>query len=452
MKKAVVLLSGGLDSATALYCARKAGYRPYCLIFDYGQRHRKEIVSARRVAEQSGAAYHLIPFTLPWKGSALLDDALEVPSHRTDIGAGIPATYVPSRNTIFLSFAMSWAEAIGADAVYIGANALDYSGYPDCRPAYFDHIRTLFAIGTKAGVEGKKIEIRAPLISMTKAEIVRLGTSLGVPYDLTWSCYQGGEVPCGVCDSCRLREKGFREAGLADPLLAGVGIPKGRVVEIFRSIQGEGKYQGNTMIFIRLAGCNIGACSYCDTDYGKYVEMDIPAAARAILDVRGDSGAGYVAVTGGEPLLQIDFLRGLAPLLRAQGLKILLETNGTLPAAFQALSQHIDTVSMDMKLPSALAGRSFWDEHEEFIRRALTRDLYIKIVVGGGTGDGEFIRALRVIHSIDRSLPVFLQPETGPDGRFTVTTERLDQLYRIAASACKNARIVPQIQKVLGVA
>lgn len=451
MKKAVVLLSGGLDSATALYCAQKTGYRTSCLIFDYGQRHRREILSARRIAEQSGSEYHIINFTMPWKGSALLDDAVQIPANRTAIGNGIPATYVPSRNTIFLSFAMSAAEAIGADAVYIGANALDYSGYPDCRPEYFKQIQKVFQIGTKAGVEGRQIEVCAPLISMTKAQIVRLGTSLGVPYQLSWSCYEGGEVPCRACDSCQLREKGFREAGVHDPLLGERPQAKGRIVEIFRSVQGEGKYQGKEMIFVRLAGCNIGACSYCDTPHQKFTEMLTSEVLCAIEGMQGTSPVTYAALTGGEPLLQSEFVSDLAYRARVKGLQILLETNGTMPAAFETVRQHVDIVSMDIKLPSALGGRDFWKEHEEFIRSAQNKDLYIKIIVGEKTTDGEFIRALRLITAIDRSLPLFIQPETRPDGFLGASQNRLEQLYRIASSLCKNVRLVPQIHTVLGV-
>lgn len=213
-KKAVVLLSGGLDSTTTLYIARRQGYNVMCLIFDYGQRHKKEIEAAKGIA---GDSYKLIRFKLPWGGSSLIDKKMQVPKGRSlrKIQRGIPSTYVPARNTIFLAFGISYAEAIGAEKIFIGANCLDYSGYPDCRPDYFKAYERLISLGTKLG----KIGIEAPLLKKTKSEIIRIGTSLGVPYELTWSCYMGGKSPCGECDSCILRAKGFREAGIPDPLL-----------------------------------------------------------------------------------------------------------------------------------------------------------------------------------------------------------------------------------------
>ncbi len=220
-RKAVVLLSGGLDSSTALYYAKAKGFFCHCLIFDYGQRHCRELKSAVAVAKSAGCSYQIIKISLPWKGSALLDNKISVfqPANRqTGKSANIPATYVPARNIIFLSFALSCAEAIGARAIFIGANAVDYSGYPDCRPEFYRAWAKCASAGTKSGVGGKSIKIQTPLISKTKAQIVKLGVSLGVPYELTWSCYQGGKVPCGRCDSCILRAKGFFEAGVKDPL------------------------------------------------------------------------------------------------------------------------------------------------------------------------------------------------------------------------------------------
>lgn len=217
MKKAVVLLSGGLDSSTTLYYAKSRGYDCACLIFDYGQRHRKEVETAKRIARSCKVPYQVVRFTMPWKGSALLDKKIAVPKGRR-IGKAIPPTYVPSRNTVFLSFGVSYAEAIGASAVFIGANAVDYSGYPDCRPLHYRIFNELIRFGTKAGIEKKKIEVLTPLINMTKADIINLGQKLGVPYHKTWSCYSGGRRPCGECDSCVIRVKGFREAKIADPL------------------------------------------------------------------------------------------------------------------------------------------------------------------------------------------------------------------------------------------
>lgn len=222
MKTAVILLSGGLDSATTLFFAKKKGYRCYCLIFDYGQRHRREIESAKRIAQSANCPCETLKINLPWKGSSLLDNKLKIPqgheprAKRLNV---IPSTYVPARNIIFLSFALSFAEAIKAEAIFIGANALDYSGYPDCRPKFYDDFTKIIKSGTKTGVERRPIRIITPLISKTKAKIIELGVKLGVPYELTWSCYRGARYPCGKCDSCRFRAKGFRQAGKADPLL-----------------------------------------------------------------------------------------------------------------------------------------------------------------------------------------------------------------------------------------
>ena len=225
-KKAVVLLSGGLDSATILYHAKAQGFRPYCLIFDYGQRHRKEVGWARRIARRAGCRFQRMKIALPWQGSSLLDKKLHLPRHRRGLPqrgrvntTTIPSTYVPARNIIFLSFAVSFAEAVGARAVFIGANAIDYSGYPDCRPGFFRAYQRVLAQGLKTGVEGKTIRIYTPLIRKTKAQIIRMGTRLDVPYELTWSCYRGGVRPCGRCDSCLLRRRGFEAAGIKDPLV-----------------------------------------------------------------------------------------------------------------------------------------------------------------------------------------------------------------------------------------
>lgn len=217
--KAVVLLSGGIDSTVTLFLAIKEGFDCHCLVFDYGQRHRREINSAKAVAEFVGVPYKILCFTLPWGGSPLLGRDGVIPKDR-DMG-GIPQTYVPGRNTIFLGFAISFAEAIGAQSIFIGANCVDYSGYPDCRPQYLKAYNELIKVGTKAGVEGGYIKIEAPLIEMRKRDIVRLGMRLNVPFEKTWSCYEGGSLPCGRCDACIFRAKGFDEAGVKDPLLHG---------------------------------------------------------------------------------------------------------------------------------------------------------------------------------------------------------------------------------------
>ncbi|EXJ15299.1 7-cyano-7-deazaguanine synthase QueC [Imhoffiella purpurea] len=226
MKRAVVLLSGGLDSATALAIAKSEGYAPYALSFRYGQRHAVELRSAARIAESMGVAEHVIAdIDLRRFGGSALTDDLEVPKGReTDaMASGIPVTYVPARNTVFLSFALAWAEVLKASDLFIGVNALDYSGYPDCRPEYIDAFERMANLATAAGVEGRQhFHVHAPLIELSKADIIRRGLRLGVDYGLTSSCYDPGEDgrPCGACDSCSLRAKGFAEARLRDPLLA----------------------------------------------------------------------------------------------------------------------------------------------------------------------------------------------------------------------------------------
>ena len=225
-KKAVVLLSGGADSATTLAIAITRGYAAHALSFLYGQRHVVEIARAGAIARALGAVRHeIVDFDLRAFGGSALTSAVAVPKHRSaaEMGQGIPATYVPARNTIFLSFALAWAETLGAEDIFIGANALDYSGYPDCRPEYLAAFERMANLATKAGIEGMgKFTIHAPLLAMTKGEIFRQGLALGVDYALTWSCYDptADGRPCGGCDSCLLRAKGFAEAGIADPLLA----------------------------------------------------------------------------------------------------------------------------------------------------------------------------------------------------------------------------------------
>ncbi|AKG24694.1 7-cyano-7-deazaguanine synthase QueC [Calothrix sp. 336/3] len=220
--KAVILLSGGLDSTCVLYQAMADGCDCYAISFDYQQRHRRELHSALTIAKEAGITQHqVISFDLRlWGGSALTDSAIDLPSERSlaEMSENIPVTYVPARNTIFLSFALAYGEAIAAERVYIGVNALDYSGYPDCRPDYIQGMQEVFRLGTKQGREGNPISIVTPLINLKKTEIIQLGNQLGVPWELTWSCYAGGESACGVCDSCRLRLAAFAELGLVDPI------------------------------------------------------------------------------------------------------------------------------------------------------------------------------------------------------------------------------------------
>lgn len=217
-KKAVVLVSGGLDSATVLAIAKAEGYECYSLAFDYGQRHRAELVAAERVALAGGVVEHkTLSLDLSQiGGSALTDMNIAVPEERSE---GIPITYVPARNTVFLSIALGWAEVLDAGDIWIGVNAVDYSGYPDCRPDYIDAFEHMARLATKRGVEGRGLDIQAPLLKLSKAEIIREGTKLGVDYGLTVSCYQASEAgaACGVCDSCFLRKEGFDAAGVADP-------------------------------------------------------------------------------------------------------------------------------------------------------------------------------------------------------------------------------------------
>jgi 7-cyano-7-deazaguanine synthase len=226
MTKAVCLLSGGLDSATCLALARRSGYETYALSFDYGQRHRVELAAAARVAESLGVAAHrVVELDLRMFGNSALTADIDVPKGRTEeaMGADIPVTYVPARNAIFLSLAMAWAEVLEAQDIFIGVNAMDYSGYPDCRPEFIAAFENMANLATRTGVEGRtRLKIHTPLMSLTKAGIVKLGKDLGLNFSLTHSCYDPDEHgrPCGLCDSCLLRRKGFAEAGLVDPTVA----------------------------------------------------------------------------------------------------------------------------------------------------------------------------------------------------------------------------------------
>ncbi|MGB3918705.1 MAG: 7-cyano-7-deazaguanine synthase QueC [Thiothrix litoralis] len=224
MNKAVILLSGGLDSTTVLAIAKAQGYEPYALSFRYGQRHSVELESAQRVAQAMQVKEHVIAdINLRAFGGSALTADIDVPKGRdtATMETSIPVTYVPARNTIFLSFALGWAEVLEAQHIFLGINALDYSGYPDCRPAFIAAFETMANLATKTGVEGNKLSIHSPLIQMSKADIIRKGLELGVDYSLTSSCYDPAAdgKPCGQCDSCLLRAKGFTEAGVADPLL-----------------------------------------------------------------------------------------------------------------------------------------------------------------------------------------------------------------------------------------
>ena len=218
MKRAVVLLSGGLDSATVLAMAQADGYQCYTLSFDYGQRHRAELYASDAISRHFGAAEHKV-VNLDLRtigGSALTADDIDVPEAQE---AGIPVTYVPARNTVFLSIALGWAEVLAADAIFVGVNAVDYSGYPDCRPEFIQAYETMANLATRRGVEGEPIQIVTPLMTLSKADIIRRGAALGVDYSKTVSCYQADERgrACGRCDSCRFRQQGFKQAGISDP-------------------------------------------------------------------------------------------------------------------------------------------------------------------------------------------------------------------------------------------
>ncbi|WP_411681676.1 7-cyano-7-deazaguanine synthase QueC [Clostridium thailandense] len=220
MKKAVVLLSGGLDSSTAVYLAKKEGYEVYAISFDYGQRHDKELNCAKNIAEKAGVKEHIVVTTNmnAWGGSALTDKNIEVPEGKEE-SKEIPVTYVPARNMIFLSYAASYAEVVGAQDIFIGVSEVDYSGYVDCREEFINAMENAINNGTVCAVEqGRKIKIHAPFLHMTKSQEIKLGKELGVDYGLTWSCYKGEELACGVCDSCMLRLKAFKEARYEDPV------------------------------------------------------------------------------------------------------------------------------------------------------------------------------------------------------------------------------------------
>ncbi len=240
IQKVVCLLSGGLDSATVLYVAKNQGYDVKALTIHYGQLHEKEILSAKEIAKDLQIEHRIISISLPWGGSALLDPQIPIPTGRkeSEMSHGIPSTYVPARNSIFLTLAASYAEAVEAQAIFIGANALDYSGYPDCRPEYFKAFEVVLRLGTKAGLEGKGARIETPLLKLSKKEIIELGMRLGVPFKKTWSCYQGRELPCGECDSCLLRAKGFREAAIQDPLVTVPGTAGTGSVNLSRNVPG----------------------------------------------------------------------------------------------------------------------------------------------------------------------------------------------------------------------
>jgi len=388
---AVVLLSGGLDSAVTAAIARSRGFRIHALTVGYGQRHAVELDAARRVAAGLGVASHrVVEVDLrAIGGSALTDDGIEVPKAEGGApGAGIPPTYVPARNTVLLGLALGHAEVLGARDIFLGISSVDSSGYPDCRPEFLAAFRRLAAKATKAGVQGARFRIHAPLLQLTKADTVRRGIELGVDLGRTHSCYHPAPdgAACGGCDSCRLRREAFRAAGVPDPTRyapapplpgpapstsgpwssfrpageprrpepAGRGpsapapvSPTLRVLEIHRTIQGETTFAGAPCAIVRLAGCPL-RCSYCDTAWAREAEgteMSVLEVAAAVAEL----GPNLVAVTGGEPLAQ-DGTPALLRTLADDGRTVLVETSGALDIS--AVDPRVRRI-VDVKAPGS---------------------------------------------------------------------------------------------------
>ncbi len=457
MKNAVCLLSGGLDSAVCLYVAQSEGYAPVALSFRYGQRHERELIAARRLCKDLNIRHFVLPFQLPWQGSALLDKTQELPQDRSleEIPNEIPATYVPARNSIFLAMAMSCAEAFGANAVFIGANALDYSGYPDCRPDYLRAFEEAMRQGTKTGAEGHPVRIHAPLLHLTKKDIVLLGKKLHVPFENTWSCYEGGAEPCGHCDSCRLRAKGFQEAGFSDPLLDFKPVfsmaETANITEIFSSLQGEGLRTGERHLFIRFQDCPM-QCSYCDEIDKKGIEMSLAQLLQEVERVDRDEGPhAFVSLTGGEPLFYRPFLKALCHELKVRNRKILLETNGVLWETLSEIVGYCDLIAMDLKLPSVGHTQDLLREHRKFLKVARDKETFIKIVVSKEIDLKEYEEHLRMVSEIAPLTPIFLQPvslavESPEDPELILL---LEELQRIGKRWVPDIRIGLRLHKML---
>ncbi|MBL8064854.1 MAG: 7-cyano-7-deazaguanine synthase QueC [Chthonomonadaceae bacterium] len=361
MKRAVVLLSGGLDSATVLALAKQSGYECHALTIEYGQRHIIEKECAQTVAKTIGVASHKIAHVdlRLFGGSALTDD-IDVPKSGTGDGE-VPVTYVPARNTVFLSMALAYAEVVGASAIFVGVNAVDYSGYPDCRPEFVTAFQALARVATKATVEGHEVVIEAPLINMGKPEIIRMGIELGVDYGETSSCYDPCEsgAPCGECDSCRIRQKAFSDIGETDPRLSfcrelkttGATLP---ICEIFDSVQGEGIWAGTPSTFVRVSGCNL-RCSWCDTPYASWNPEGSPLS---ITDIVNQTVHNHVVVTGGEPMM-FEAIEDLTKRLKSLGRTVTIETAGTF---FRRLPA--DLVSISPKLANSTPVGEWKARHE----------------------------------------------------------------------------------------
>jgi 7-cyano-7-deazaguanine synthase len=450
-RKAIILLSGGLDSATCLYIAKKEGYDCLCLFFDYGQRHKVEEEYAARLARRAGAELLTVKLELPWKGSSLLDGTIGLPSGRSidDIGKGIPSTYVPGRNTIFLSMAVSYAEASGAEAVFIGAHSGDSSGYPDCRRGYLEAFDRVIKAGTKAGLEGS-LALRFPLIDMDKGRIIKLGASLGVPFGLTWSCYEGGERPCERCDSCILRAKGFAAASMKDPLMSGA---EAEIADIFSSVQGEGTMLGSRQIFIRFKDCNM-RCVFCDEPRGAVSPAYSPQALMDKVELLEKSEGAHhsVSITGGEPLCYADFLEKFLPLLRKKGIKVYLETNGTMPEELERIIDYVDIVAMDIKLPSSTLEKAMWGEHAGFLKIAAKKKAFVKVVVTRDTTEEDVARAARLVKEAGEDIPLIIQPASPAQKAHPPEIAAVNRFMRIGLeNRLKNVSVIPQMHKEWGV-
>jgi organic radical activating enzyme len=373
----------------------------------------------------------------------------------------MPSTYVPARNTVFLSMAASFAEAIGAVEIFIGAHSDDSSGYPDCRREYLEAMGKTLGLGTKAGTEGM-LKLNYPLIDKTKREIIELGRQLGVPFEATWSCYKGSARPCGECDSCILRAKGFAEAGMEDPLMAkdrkGKGMPAAagkvtaEITAIFSSVQGEGIFLGAKQIFVRFGGCNL-SCSFCDEKSGPeprtYTPERLASAIMLMNELRGPHHS--VSLTGGEPLLHRPFLEALLRILKKERAKIYLETNGTLPDELAPIIEYIDIVAMDFKLPSSTGEKAFWEKHRRFLKIASEKKVFVKAVVTPGTRSSDVEHAMKLVRSVREDIPFIIQPATPAKvSDRKVSAESLARFSEIARkSKLENVRVIPQIHKIL---
>ena len=427
-RRAVCLLSGGLDSATSLGEAIASGYECYALSVDYGQRHQVELEAAARIARHYGVTHKVVRVDLRSFGGSALTDQIEVPKDRAqqEMAAEIPITYVPARNTVFLSLALAWAEVLEASDIFIGVNAIDYSGYPDCRPEFIEAFSRMANLATRAGVEGRTaMRIHTPLIAMTKADIVRRAVELGVPAAETHSCYDPGPQgePCGRCDSCILRQKGFEEAGVTDetpvPIIqSSEDFPAPErsglmISEIFYSVQGEGILSGVPSVFVRTSGCNL-RCTWCDTPYASWKPEGTIMHYGAILSTVRRHWADYVVVTGGEPMIHAE-LADLTRGLKGLGLHITVETAGTAYAPVTC-----DLMSISPKLsnstPTEREGGVFAEQHErerykpDVIRRLMAEYPYQLKFVVSRREDMDEIRA--IVNDVDADRRnVLLMPE-----------------------------------------